>query len=235
MSNAKILVIDNDIDINEFICLYLENENFQVVNTFNGTEALKLTVEENPDIILLEDILPDIRGSKLCTKLRSMTLSPIIFLSSKNEEIDIIEALEVGADDYITKPFKPRELVARIKSHIRRQTYTKLNSTTDNTNKKILKLPNLTIDYDNYTVIIENKIVKLSIKEFELFNFFVKNPNNIFSMEALYDNVWGSKSFGDTRTVMVHVSNLRKKIEKDPTSPKYIKNIRGVGYKFVLP
>lgn len=228
MAGETVLVIDDEIDICNLIELYLVKNNINVVTANSGTEALNALSSHKPDLIVLDVLLPDTDGFELCKELRKRTTSPILFLSCKNDDIDKILGLTVGGDDYISKPFSPSVLVARIKAHLRRnQMVSAVSEPSDST----LNFPGLTIDLDSHTVYVNGKPVFLPLKEFSLLVLLAQNPNKVFSLAQLYDTVWGIDNIGDTRTVMVHMSNLRKKIEKNPTKPKYIITIKGVGYK----
>ncbi len=228
MKNFKILIVDDEIEICELLKLYLENANYIVEFCHTGDEALQLTKEFDPDLIILDVLLPDINGVDLCPNLRKHTSAPIIFLSCKKQEHDKISGLEAGGDDYISKPFSPRELVARIKANLRRESLSPfIIQECDEPN---IELSNMTIDRNNHTVIIDDERISLSVKEFELLCFLANSPNKVFSVEDIYQQVWSNDGIGDIRTVMVHVRNLRKKIEKNPARPRNIINIRGAGY-----
>lgn len=229
MANEKVLIVDDEREISELIKFYLQKENFQVSTVYNGTSALKEVVEYKPDFIILDIMLPDIDGIELCLSLRRESNAPILFLSCKSEEIDKVLALSVGGDDYMVKPFLPGELVARIKAHLRRNRLL-MSSKKQN---DIIKYPGLEVNLDTHEVMVSGSSVILSSKEFDILSILIKNPKRIFSMEQLYQMVWKMESLdGDSGTIMVYISNLRKKIELDPTQNKYIINVRGVGYKF---
>jgi len=230
MANYCILVVDDEPEIRDIISRYLTREFFEVITTGSSIEAIEIIEKSNPNLIILDIILPDLDGISLCQKIRSKTSSPILFLSCKDEEIDKVLGLEVGGDDYITKPFSPRELVARVKSHLRRNERLNIN----NDYNPIISFDKFEIDSNSYTVKIDKNPIDLPPKEFEILSLMARNPNRIFSPEQLYSLIWIESSVGDTRTVAVHVSNLRKKIESDPAQPKYIVTVRGVGYKLVL-
>jgi len=224
----KILVVDDDPDILELVETFLAQEGFEVITQSSGNQIVSLVRETNPDLVILDVLLPDVDGMEICKELRRFTQAPIFFLSGKNTEIDKIVGLSIGADDYIGKPFSPRELVARVKAHLRRYA-----SNLEMAHQKpILRFPGLEIDLTTRNVYVNNKLVNLSNKEFALLAQLAKNPRRVFQVEELFELVWGEQSYGDTRTVMVHISNLRKKIEPDPTNPAYIITVRGIGYKF---
>lgn len=228
MAREKILVVDDESDIRDIIVRYLTKEFYTVMVADNGQLALELIETKNPDLVILDIVLPDTDGFSICPQIRGLTSCPILFLSCKDDEVDKILGLSLGGDDYITKPFSPRELVARIKSHLRRNQIISSNSSYSN----LIEFDNLVIDLDGYQVKIDEQSIPLPAKEFKILSILAQSPNRIFSSDQLYDLVWNENSIGDTRTVLVHISNLRKKIERDPSNPKYIVTVRGVGYKF---
>ena len=228
MKKKEILVVDDEIEIGELLTLYFSKSGFGVSTASTGFEALSLTSCMNPDLIILDINLPDIDGIELCQRLRQKTEVPIIFLSCKSGDMDKILGLTVG-DDYITKPFSPGELVARVKALFRRDRI--LVSKTKQQNN-VLSFKGLSINPSSHTITVNGKCVELPAKEFDLLLLLASNPNVVFSIDQLYDSIWGWDDIGDTRTVMVHISNLRKKIEPDPRNPKYIITIKSVGYKF---
>lgn len=229
MAQEKILIIDDDRDINDLIKSYLIKEQFVPLSAYDPAFAMQLIAKENPDIILLDVMLPGIDGIELCLEIRKKTQVPIIFLSCKSEEIDKIIALSVGGDDYITKPFLPGELIARIKANIRRG---RLNAGTQEI-EEIYQPPGLMVNLSTHEVFSNNKPVSLTLKEFEILKILIQNPRRVFSVDQLFEMVWKTETLeGDARTIMVYISNLRKKIETNPDCPKYIISVRGVGYKF---
>ncbi len=229
MAGEKILVVDDETEISELIALYLSKNGYSVITAYTGYSALDLVAKHNPDLIVLDIFLPDIDGLELCQEIRKKSDAPVIFLSCKSEETDKILGLAVGGDDYITKPFSPGELIARIKAHLRRN---RISSVKKEQKSDTIEYPGIIIDFLSHSVIVDDKSVALSSKEFEILAILVQNPNVLFSLGQIYDSIWGVDNFGDTRTVMVHMSNLRKKIEADPANPKFILTIKGVGYKF---
>ncbi len=231
MSGSKILVVDDESDITELITLYMERDGFVVHSTDNGEDAIRLARDLQPDLILLDISLKSIDGFEVCKQIRTISNVPILFISCKSDDTDIIHGLTVGGDDYMTKPFSPSQLVARVKAHLRRQSVTR-QSLVKREHDEVLAFEGLVIDLPARTVHVRNKEVFLSTKEFELLVRLAKSPNRAFALDDLYTIVWGHDSMGDTRTLMVHISNLRKKIEPDPANPIYILTVRGVGYKF---
>lgn len=230
MAGEKILIIDDEKPINDLIRSYLMKEGFIPFSAYTGQEALELIQSEKPDLIILDIMLPDMEGVDLCLEIRKTNNSPILFLSCKSEEIDKIIALSVGGDDYLTKPFLPGELIARIKAHLRRQ---KSSASKQIPHDEILEFPGLSINLQTREVYSEGLPVSLTAKEYDILLLLIQNPKRIFTAEQIFELVWKTTSLGgDTRTVMVYISTLRKKLEKNPESQKYILNIRGVGYSF---
>jgi len=230
MAGEKILIIDDEKPINDLIRSYLAKEGFIPLSAYNGKEALKLIQSEKPHFIILDIMLPDIEGVDLCLEIRKTNNSPILFLSCKSEEIDKIIALSVGGDDYLTKPFLPGELIARIKAHLRRQ---KSSETQGAACSEILEFPGLTINLQTREVSSDDQTISLTAKEFDILKLVVENPKRIFTADQIFELIWKTNSLeGDSRTVMVYISTLRKKLEKNADGSKYIVSIRGVGYKF---
>ena len=230
MPNEKILIVDDEKDIIDFVTLYLKEEGFQVFSAFTGKEALDLLRKNRIDLTVLDIMLPDIEGTELCLSIRKITDCPIIFASCKSNDIDKVIALGAGGDDYLTKPFSGLELVARIKAHLRRN---RLVESKKNTPVSPLEYGGLSVNTDTYEVLINHEKVPLSAKEFEILALLMSNPKRIYTVEQIYETVWKENSLeGDSRTVIVYIGNIRKKIESDPSNPKYILTVRGVGYKF---
>lgn len=233
MSQDKILVVDNEMEIIQLLRLYLSREGFHVVWTTDGAKALALTKEEKPDLILLDIVMPGLSGLEVCSKIREHCDTPILFLSCKGTELDKVLGFTIGGDDYITKPFSPAELVARVKAHLRRQN---MGSGSDNDYKpqNIISFDRISIDLNGHTVTVNGQPVYLTAKEFDLLVLLCRYPNRVFTPKQIFGHLWDSYGIEeDFRTVMVHVSNIRKKIETNPEHPKYIHTVRGVGYKFV--
>ena len=240
MAGEKILIVEDDLDICEVITLYLHKSGYQIQSTGNGLEAIRILNSFCPELIILDIQLPGLDGYELCQERRKMTNVPIMFLSVKQDEIDKILALGVGGDDYLSKPFSPGELIARIKAHLRRSRMHSPSNIANSRNggadgeaaERTLTYPGLAIDMERHRVTVRDQEVALSMKEFKILSLLAKNPGKIFSIEEIFAQIWGTNSLGDYRTVMVHISNLRKKIERDPLKPIYILNLRGMGYKF---
>lgn len=228
MSQKTILVVDDDAEINELIALSLKTEGFRVLSSYDGHDALRMAHEHSPDLVILDVLLPGADGFHVCSELRKTSQVPILFLSCKDEDVDKVLGLGLGGDDYISKPFSPIELIARVKAHLRRNELLRAMPGTDQT----LRYGSLVIDPATHQVTVDGKPVKLSAKEFKLLFHLAKNPNRVYKNEQLFAMLWDDTYVGDTHTVMVHIYNLRKKIEKNPAEPRYILTIRGVGYKF---
>lgn len=230
MANETILVVDDEAPI----CLLLEEclklNDYRVVSANRSEEALLLARSEHPDLIILDVMLPGLDGFEVCQALRKFTLAPIMFLSGRNADVDKIAGLTLGGDDYITKPFNPDELLARVKAQLRRSQMLSEYAPSE----FVLQFPGLVIDPLHYRVEFNDRIIDLSMKEFQLLYLMAREPERIFSLEELFKMVWGAESHGDTRTVMVHISNLRKKIENATASLEYIHTIRGRGYQFFV-
>jgi Response regulators consisting of a CheY-like receiver domain and a winged-helix DNA-binding domain len=231
LSNASVLVVDDELEITELIALYLEREGFRVHKADNGPDAIRLADTIAPDLIILDINLGQPDGIEVCRSLRkgSGACTPILFLSCKGEDNDIIHALSEGGDDYITKPFSPSTLVARVRAHIRRR---RTRERPPEAHESTLVFGELEIDMQRFEVRRGGELVPLSVKEFELLTVLARQPNRVFPLDELYRLVWHSDSMGDTRTLMVHISNLRKKLEPDPINPTYILTVRGFGYRF---
>ncbi|KYO66696.1 winged helix-turn-helix domain-containing protein [Thermovenabulum gondwanense] len=228
MANEKILIVDDEPNILELLKFNLENNGFKVIKALNGEQALELIKLEKPDLILLDVMLPGIDGYELCKILRRKTDTseiPIILITAKNEEIDRILGLEIGADDYITKPFSVRELVARVKAVLRR---VEKKDKGENT----IRISDICIEVDKFEVTVDGRKIDLTPKEFELLKLFAQNPGRVFSRDYLLERIWGYDYLGDTRTVDVHIRHLRQKLGDEQDEPKYIETIRGIGYKF---
>lgn len=229
MEKYKIFIVDDDKDIVTLVNDILSDEGYIVEKAYNGKEALQKINENHFDLIILDVMLPDMDGFEVCRKIRDIVDIPILFLSAKSKSIDKIIGFEIGADDYITKPFDDGELVARVKAHIRRQKrFTANNGSSSNSIN--LKYDGIEINKNSYEVFVEGKKVDLSTREFQILAFMMNNPNMVLTREQIYNNVWGYDDFGDINTVTVHIKKLREKIDK---SDRFIKTVWGAGYKFV--
>lgn len=234
MANEHIVVIDDEEEIGELLGMYLKKEGYSYTIVQEGKKGIETVKKENPDLIILDIFLPDINGFDVCQTIRTFSDTPILFLSCKDTEMDKIIGLTLGADDYVSKPFSANELMARVKAHLRRmRTFAKpANKQNENQEKHILTSKSLYLDLKKHEAYKNNQLLDLTAKEFQLLSFFMKHPKQVFSNEQLLERIWGYNQFIHTKTLKVHIKNLRKKIEDDPHNPKIIINIRGVGYKF---
>ena len=228
MATAKILIADDDSNICELLRMYLEKEDYTVVLASNGEEALSRFEQENPDLILLDVMMPKLDGWQVCRELRKKSECPIIMITAKGETFDKVLGLELGADDYVVKPFEPKEIIARIKAVMRRTG--KIASEPD---KKEVSFDKLTVNMTRYELKVDGKVIDTPPKELELLFHLASNPNRVYTRDQLLDEVWGFEYYGDSRTVDVHVKRLREKLEG--VSDKWcLKTVWGVGYKFEL-
>jgi len=229
MSKEKILVVDDEEHIIELLKFNLLNAGYDVFTANDGIDAVKLTKAEKPSLVLLDLMLPGIDGFDVCKEIKrdkDLQKTSIIMLTAKGEELDKILGLELGADDYITKPFSVRELLARVKAVLRR---TNVSSEMED---DVYDSQNLKVDFERHEVYANGEKIDLTLKEFELLQILIKNKGKILKRETLLDKIWGYEYIGETRTVDVHIRYLRKKIEEDDKNPRFIETIRGVGYRF---
>ena len=225
MGKQKILVVDDDKHIAELISLYMMKDGYETEEVYDGREAIKVAESFQPDLILLDLMLPGMDGYQVCTEIRKNSRVPIIMLTAKGETFDKVLGLELGADDYIVKPFDPKELVARVKAVLRRY-----ESKAEEKDKNLLKFDGLEINLSNYSVAYNGKTLEFPPKEFELLSFLAQNPNRVFTREQLLDRIWGYEYVGDTRTVDVHVKRIREKLNSEDEWG--IRTVWSVGYKF---
>lgn len=226
---SKILVCDDDKEIVEAIEIYLTQEGYEVVKAYDGQEALKVLKETPIDLLVIDVMMPRLDGIRATLKIREENNIPIIILSAKSEDADKILGLNVGADDYVTKPFNPLELVARVKSQLRR--YTSLGSTVKNENEAVYTTGGLSINDDLKEVTVDGEPVKLTPIEYNILLLLVKNQGKVFSIEQIYESIWNEDAIGADNTVAVHIRHIREKIEINPKEPRYLKVVWGVGYK----
>ena len=229
--DRKILVVDDEKPIVDILRYNLEKDGFSVIEANDGAKGLELALSEKPDLILLDIMLPKMDGFDVCKKVREKSDVPIIMITAREEEVDKVLGLELGADDYITKPFSVRELMARVKANMRRVQGSG-NDDKASGEETIYAGENFYIDCVKYEVVKNGKVLDLTLREFELLKYLVTQPDRIFSREALLSNVWGYEFYGDVRTVDVTVRRLREKVEDDSSNPVYILTKRGVGYYF---
>ena len=226
---AKILVCDDDKDIVEAIDIYLTQEGYEVLKAYDGDEAIKVLKRNEVDLLIMDVMMPRLDGIRATLKIRENMSLPIIILSAKSEDADKILGLNIGADDYITKPFNPLELVARVKSQLRR--YTKLGSTARSDNQSEFRTGGLVIRDDLKEVTVDGEKVKLTPIEYNILLLLVKNQGKVFSINQIYENIWNEEAIGADNTVAVHIRHIREKIEINPKEPRYLKVVWGVGYK----
>jgi two-component system OmpR family response regulator len=228
MSSSKILIVEDDANLLTTLEYNLSREGYTVVTAADGARALDTARREKPDLVVLDIMLPELSGYEVCRILRKETIVPVLMLTARTEEVDKIVGLEIGADDYMTKPFSMRELIARVKAMLRRSEMT-VSRTSDE--KQPVAIGDLEIDIERHRVSLGGSTLELSPKEFDLLAFFARNKGLVFNREQLLEKVWGYDYAGDTRTVDVHVRWLRRKIEKDPSNPERLVTVRGAGYR----
>jgi DNA-binding response OmpR family regulator len=223
----SILIVDDEVDIANSIQYVLKQEGFNTLLAHDGYKAMELIENQKPDLVLLDLMMPGIDGYEVCRRLRANDKkTPILMLTARTSEVDTVVGLELGANDYIAKPVRLRELVARVKAHLRDTPQDKIGS-------KAIRYGNLNIDFDSRTVMVAQQPVELTYKEFELLATMARYPNRVFTRDQLFSQVWGSNFLGESRTVDVHIRYLREKLEEDPSHPKHILTVRGVGYRLV--
>lgn len=225
----RILIVDDEKNIVDILKFNLNKESFDTLEAYDGRQAIEIAEREKPDLIILDIMLPEMDGFTVCRKLRQTMQTPILMLTAREEEVDKVLGLELGADDYITKPFSPRELMARVKANLRRVID---EDSVPKQKDEIIRYSDLEIDVNRYEVRREGTVIDLTLREFELVKFLGLQKGQIFSRENLLEKVWGYEYFGDVRTVDVTVRRLREKLEKDASKPEYILTKRGVGYYF---
>ncbi|MCR4690587.1 MAG: response regulator transcription factor [Lachnospiraceae bacterium] len=225
----KILVCDDDKEIVEAISIYLEQEGYEVFKAYNGKEAIDMMKRESVDLLIIDVMMPLLDGIHATLKIREFSTVPILFLSAKSEDADKILGLNVGADDYITKPFNPLELVARVKSALRR--YQKLGGSLKEEGSSEYVLRGLRINDETKQVFVDDEQIKLTPIEYQILLLMMKNPGRVYSSEQIYESIWKEDAFGAENTVAVHIRHIREKIEINPKDPRYLKVVWGVGYK----
>jgi two-component system response regulator RegX3 len=227
---SRVMVVEDEESFIEALEVGLAREGFEVVVARDGAEALSRFDEWSPDIMLLDVMLPKVSGTDVCRELRKKSQVPIIIVSAKGSEVDAVVGLEVGADDYIVKPYRLRELVARMRAVMRRSSLTQTEL--DDVGYGAIRVGDVSIDPERHVVTIRDEVVRLPLKEFELLYVLMANAGKVMTRENLIDRVWGSDYFGDTKTLDVHIKRLRSKVEADPAAPVNIVTIRGLGYKY---
>lgn len=228
MDKETILVVDDEKEIRDLVGIYLTNEGYEVFKAFNGAEALNILEKQDIDLVILDVMMPNMDGMETCINIRKHKDMPIIMLSAKSEDMDKIMGLTTGADDYVTKPFNPLELLARIKSQLRR--YKKQN-TVRKKSSDIIEIDDLVIDVNTHKIKVSDREVKLTPREFDILLLLAKNKGMVFSIEKIYETIWKEDFLESDNTVMVHIRKIREKLEENPRKPRFIKTVWGVGYK----
>lgn len=223
---VKVLVVEDESTLRETLCYLLEREGYEAIQAEDGKVAIEQFVRHDPDIVLLDLMLPVINGNDVCRQIRQSSNVPIIMLTAKDTELDKVLGLEMGADDYVTKPYSTRELLARMKAVLRRNVVPQVEGA------DIVEADGVRVDSERHQVTVNGSVVQMPLKEFELLELLLLNVNRVLTRGQIIDRVWGSNYFGDTKTLDVHVKRLREKIEDDPARPRRIVTVRGVGYKF---
>jgi two-component system response regulator RegX3 len=232
---TSVLVVEDEGSFIEALEIGLSREGFKVTVARDGAEALDVFDSVNPDLVLLDVMLPKVSGIDVCRELRSRSNVPIIMVTAKGSEIDTVVGLEVGADDYVTKPYRMRELVARMRAVLRRRPFDDAEPQAEIDLAETLRVGDVVLDPERHEVTVRGEIVQLPLKEFELLALLLLNAGRVLTRDTLIDRVWGSDYVGDTKTLDVHIKRLRSKVESDPTNPVRIVTIRGLGYKFDVP
>ena len=227
---TKVLIVEDEVSFSDALAYLLKKESYEVEVAVNGSEAIERFQSFNPDLILLDLMIPEVSGTEVCRVIRSTSQVPIIMLTAKDSEIDKVVGLELGADDYVTKPYSSRELLARMKAVMRRNSADQ--SAVDD--GSLLSVGSVRMDLDKHQVTVNAVPVTFPLKEFELLEFLMRNSGRVLTRSQLIDRVWGNDYFGDTKTLDVHIKRLRSKIEEDPANPKIIHTIRGLGYKLEI-
>ena len=227
---SRVLIIEDELAIAELEKDYLELSDFEVVIEQNGSKGCERALEEDFDIFVLDLMLPDMDGFEICKRIREVKNTPILMVSAKKEDIDKIRGLGLGADDYITKPFSPSELVARVKAHLAR--YDRLVESSQQTQSDLFEIRDIKIDKTARRVWVRGEETQFTTKEFELLTFLAEHPNHVFSKQELFKEIWDMDSVGDIATVTVHIKKIREKVELNTNKPQYIETIWGVGYRF---
>ena len=224
-----ILVCDDDKEIVDAIDIYLTGEGFHILKAYDGYDALKILETEHADLMIIDVMMPGLDGIRTTLKVRETSSIPIIILSAKSEDSDKILGLNIGADDYLSKPFNPLELVARVKSQLRR--YTQLGNLSQGSNENVYKCGGLTINDDTKEVFVDDEPIKLTPIEYNILLLLTKNAGKVFSIDDIYEKIWNEEAIGADNTVAVHIRHIREKIEINPREPRYLKVVWGVGYK----
>ncbi|WP_180277916.1 response regulator transcription factor [Clostridium sp. LS] len=232
LDKGTILIVDDEKEIRDLVDIYLKSDGYNTITACDGLEALNLIKENEIDLIILDVMMPNLNGIEACLKIREMKEMPIIMLSAKSEDIDKILGLNMGADDYLTKPFNPLELVARVKSQLRRfHKFSKKADSSDTNDENIIQIEDLVINLETHEVSLGDNLLKLTPTEFDILSLLAQSRGKVFSIENIYESVWNQEFMTSDNTVMVHIRKIREKIEENPRNPRFIKTVWGVGYK----
>lgn len=224
---TRILLVEDEASLHEPLSFLLRREGYEIAVAETGTDALELFDRDGADLVLLDLMLPGIPGTEVCRQLRMTSMVPIIMLTAKDSEVDIVVGLELGADDYVTKPYSTRELLARIRAVLRR------NATSeDEEDDGIIEVGDIRMDVERHTVAVRGEVTPMPLKEFELLEYLMRNSGRVLTRGQLIDRVWGPDYYGDTKTLDVHIKRIRSRIEETPSSPKLLVTVRGLGYRF---
>ncbi len=223
---TRVLVVEDEVNLREPLVYLLQKEGYDVIEAGDGLVALELFESHNPDLILLDLMLPGLSGNEVCRQIRTTSEVPIIMLTAKGDEVDKVVGLELGADDYVTKPYKTSELLARMRAVLRR------GRKVAHLEQGTLRAGPVVMDIERHIVTVSGERIQMPLKEFELLELLMENVNRVLTRGQIIDRVWGSNYFGDTKTLDVHVKRIRSKIEEDPSRPKLLQTVRGLGYKF---
>ncbi len=231
MEKGTILIVDDEKEIRDLVDIYLKSDGYNTIKACDGVQAINLLQENDVDLIILDVMMPNLNGIEACLKIREMKEMPIIMLSAKSEDIDKILGLNMGADDYLTKPFNPLELVARVKSQLRRFYKFGNKVMSSENDENIIQIDELIMNLETHEVSFGDNMIKLTPTEFDILSLLAKSRGKVFSIENIYESVWNQEFMTSDNTVMVHIRKIREKIEEDPRNPRFIKTVWGVGYK----
>lgn len=231
MEKGTILIVDDEKEIRDLVDIYLKGDGYDTIKACDGLEAFEIIEKNEVDLIILDVMMPNLNGIETCLKIREMKEMPIIMLSAKSEDIDKILGLNMGADDYLTKPFNPLELVARVKSQLRRFYKFGKKAETSEENNNVIQIEDLIINLETHEVTLGDNLLKLTPTEFDILSLLAQSRGKVFSIENIYESVWNQEFMTSDNTVMVHIRKIREKIEEDPRNPRFIKTVWGVGYK----
>lgn len=232
LDKGTILIVDDEKEIRDLVDIYLKSDGYNTVTACDGMEAIKVIQENDVDLIILDVMMPNLNGIETCLKIREMKEMPIIMLSAKSEDIDKILGLNMGADDYLTKPFNPLELVARVKSQLRRfHKFSRKVGIATEEDDNVIQIEDLVINLETHEVSLGDNILKLTPTEFDILSLLAQSRGKVFSIENIYESVWNQEFMTSDNTVMVHIRKIREKIEENPRNPRFIKTVWGVGYK----